>query len=122
MDSPETSSFFHHLKPHWFLQPEVMRIYLPTTGTLGSTVQPGAGITLSPGIPPHVFSTTCERGPTCSTSHHRHLTTTTACRLAPAPSPTLLPVWMNIVSLYPWLLDSHTVRVGGCSRCFLFWG
>ena len=36
------------------------------------------------------------------------------------PSPPLLPVWMNISSLSPWLLDFHTVRFSGSSGCFLF--
>ena len=30
-----SSSFFHRLNPHYFLQPEVMGTYLPGTGTLG---------------------------------------------------------------------------------------
>ena len=38
-------SFFCCPNPHWFLQPEVMGIYLPGTGTLGYVVWPGAGIT-----------------------------------------------------------------------------
>ena len=36
------------------------------------------------------------------------------------PSPPLLPVWMNVSSLTPWLLDSHTVRLSGSSGWFLF--
>ena len=47
-----TCSFFHHPNPHWFLLPEVMRLYLPSTGSLGWAVWPGAGITYSQGIPP----------------------------------------------------------------------
>ena len=35
-------------------------------------------------------------------------------------SPSLLPVWMNVSSLTPWLSDFHTVRVFVSSGCFLF--
>ena len=35
-------------------------------------------------------------------------------------SPPLLPVWMNVSSLTPWLLDFHTVRFSVSSGCFLF--
>ena len=48
-----TGSFFCRPNPHWFLQPEVMGIYLPGTGTLGCVVWPGAGITCSQGISPN---------------------------------------------------------------------
>ena len=36
------------------------------------------------------------------------------------PSLPLLPVWMNVSSLSPWLLDLHTVRFSVSSSCFLF--
>ena len=32
----------------------------------------------------------------------------------------LLPVWMNVSSLSPWLSDFHTVRFSVSSGCFLF--
>ena len=35
-------------------------------------------------------------------------------------SPPHLPVWMNVSSLFPWLLDFHTVRFSVSSGCFLF--
>ena len=31
------------------------------------------------------------------------------------------PVWMNVSSLNPWLLDFHTVQFSDSSVCFLFW-
>ena len=34
--------------------------------------------------------------------------------------PPLLPVWMNVSSLSPWLSDFHTVRFSVSSGCFLF--
>ena len=36
------------------------------------------------------------------------------------PSPPLLPVWMNVSSLSPWLLDFYTIRFSVSSGCFLF--
>ena len=33
-------------------------------------------------------------------------------------SPPLLPFWMNVSSLPPWLSDFHTVRFSGSSGCF----
>ena len=56
---------------------------------------------------------------------HR-LTWSTSCHLATSPlclgcpSPTLLPVWMNVSSLTPWLLDFYTVRFSGSSGYFYF--
>ena len=35
-------------------------------------------------------------------------------------SPTLLPVWVNVSSLTPWLPDFHTVQFSGSFRYFLF--
>ena len=34
------------------------------------------------------------------------------------PSPPLLPVWMNVFSLSPWLSDFHTVQFSVSSGCF----
>ena len=44
------------------------------------------------------------------------------CKSSPpgCPSPPLLPVWMNVSSLTPWLSDFHTVRFSVNSGCFLF--
>ena len=42
------------------------------------------------------------------------------CSLPGCPSLPLLPVWMNVSSLSPWLLDFHTVRFSVSSGCFLF--
>ena len=55
-------SFFHQLSPHWFLQPEVMRTYLPSTGTLGLGVLFGARIPHSKDIPSKFLSTTAVYG------------------------------------------------------------
>ena len=40
--------------------------------------------------------------------------------LPDCPSPPLLPVWMNVSSLTPWLLDFHTVQFSVSCGCFLF--
>ena len=34
----------------------------------------------------------------------------------------LLPIWMNVASLNPWLLDFHTAWFSGGSGCYMFWG
>ena len=36
------------------------------------------------------------------------------------PSLPLLPAWMNVSSLSPWLSDFHTVQFSVSSGCFLF--
>ena len=41
-------------------------------------------------------------------------------RLSGCPSPLLLPVWMNVSSLTPWLLDFHTVQFSVSSGCISF--
>ena len=40
--------------------------------------------------------------------------------LPSCPSPPLLPVWMNVSSLSPWLSDFHAVRFSVSSGGFLF--
>ena len=57
----KSSSFFCRPNPHWFLQPDVMGIYLPSAGTLGYVIWPGTGILL-PRYPSWFLSTTCECG------------------------------------------------------------
>ena len=40
--------------------------------------------------------------------------------LPSCPSPPLLPVWMKVSSLTPWLSDFHIVQFSGSCGCFLF--
>ena len=40
--------------------------------------------------------------------------------LSSCSPPPLLPVWIYVSSLAPWLLDFHTVRFSVSSGCFLF--
>ena len=51
-------SFFHWLSPCWFLQPDIMGTYLPSTGTLGLGAWCGAGAPCTWDIPSKFLSTT----------------------------------------------------------------
>ena len=68
-----------------------MGIYLAGAGTLGCVVWPGTGITPKVSFP--ILSTVRECGTIGSTIS------------VPVP---LLPVRMNMASLYPWLSYFHT--------------
>ena len=79
--------------------------FFPRTGTLGCAVC----------LPPNLSSSKCGT----SQSSSRHLAVSP---LHPGcPPPPLLPVWRNVSSLTPWLLDFHTVWFSGSSGRFLFW-
>ena len=70
------------------------------------------GLSHSPVVSPDL--STCK----CGTTSH-HIAKRPLC--APScPSPPLLPVWMNVSSLTPWLSGFHTVWFSGSSSCFLF--
>ena len=114
----ETGSFNHHHNPSRLLQPEVLRFCFPSAGTLGCTVYLVPQLLLpfhlhmNVGLPdlPAVIS------PAWSTSHHLAV-----CPLHPGcPSLPLLPVWMNVSSVTPWLSNFLTVLFSGSSGCFLF--
>ena len=69
----ETGSFFHHAILHWFLQPEVMRFYIPSTGTWAAwTSLELEG--LAPQVSSQFPSATGECGTACSASccYHYH--------------------------------------------------
>ena len=86
----DSSSFFHWLNPHWFLQPKLWGfIFLALEPWVG---RPSVGlgllaleISLLNFYPPHMSV-----GPAYSSSMP------------------LLPVWMDVVSLIPWLSDFHS--------------
>ena len=63
----------------------------------------------SPGLPATAFPTPVLQLPPC------HKSSPPSC-----PSLPLLPVWMNVSSLTPWLSDFHTVQFSDSSGCFLF--
>ena len=56
-------SFSHCPNTHWFLQLEVLGIYLPGAGTLGCEVWLGARITYSQRIPPDFYPPHVNVGP-----------------------------------------------------------
>ena len=117
--SGEIGSFFHCPNPHWFLQPEVLRHYFPVTEPWATQSGVGLGL-LAPQQSLQFLSTTHECETALSTgSHHHCLATPTLCPPHPrSPALPLLPIWMNIFSLNPWLLDFHTVHSSGSSSCF----
>ena len=84
-----------------------MGIYLPGAGTLGYVVWPGAGIAGSQDIPPGFYPPYANVAP----SHippppalYGHFVFAPL-HLATLP---LLPIWMSVASLNPWLSDFHT--------------
>ena len=81
----------------------------PHAGTLGCTVCHPAH-QLLPRRPAVALPTPLHNQPPCW-----------VCLLCPCleSSPPLLPVWMNVSSLSPWLSDFHTVRLSVSSGCFL---
>ena len=69
-------------------------------------------LSCSPVVPPRLSAHKC--GTAQSSSHHL-----ARGPLHPGcPSPLLLPVWMKVSSLTPWLLDFHTVWFFGSSGYF----
>ena len=81
------------------------------------------GLSCSPVVPPGLSALLCGTAQSAN------------CLLAKSPlclgclSPLLLPVWMNVSSLTPWLSDFHAVQFSVSSGCvfvfklllFLFW-
>ena len=114
----EDGSFSHHRNPHRFLQSEVLRLPFPT---------------LEPWVAWSVSLPSCsswfihmqmwdhllhQPQPRLSWSSRRHYAMSPlrpSCLSLP-----LLPVWMNVSSLTPWLLDFHTVWFSGSSGYFFF--
>ena len=86
----DSSSFFHWLNHHWFLQPDVIGTYIPGIGTLCWGAWGGAGTSCSWDIPPQFLSTTYVCG-----------------EPGPSMSVPLLEVWMGVVSLILQLSDFH---------------
>ena len=93
-----------------------MGIYFPDAGTLGFVVWLGAGISHSQGIPTDLF-TTHKCGTICSTTATSQHHTVSPCI---SVTPPLLPIWMNVASLNPWLLDFHIAQCSDSHACYLF--
>ena len=72
------------------------------------------GLSHSPVAPPSLCPCTCWNA--WSVSHHL-VTHSLGLRCL---SLLLLPAWMNVSSLTPWLSDSHIVLFSGSSGCFCF--
>ena len=114
--SCKTGSFFCCHSPHRFLQLEVLKLYFPV-------LEPWIVFSHSPVVPPGLFA--CECGTAWSASCRLiHLVLQPCLAMVPlCPgcwSPPLLPVWVNIFSLTPCLLEFHTIQFSGSSGCFLF--
>ena len=103
-----------------------MGFIFPSTGTLSCVVWPGAGISCPQDVSlifiHHTWMWDCVFGELLLLSHSHWLAVDTLCPLHPSsPFPPFLPVWMNIASLNPWLLDFNTVQFSCSSGCFSFW-
>ena len=100
--SCEAGSFSHHCTPHWFFQSEVLRLYFPM---------------LEPSVAWSISIRSCSSQFIC-----RHKWDHPVCQQLPyhESSLPLLPVWMHVSSVTPWLSDFHTVQFSGSSGCFLF--
>ena len=116
--SCEAGSFSCCLNPHKFLSVRGFEALFPCDGTLGCVV------CLAPQLflPVYSHANVGPPGPPAATL----FTLSSSCRLATSPlhpgcpSLPLLPVWMNVSSLTPWLSDFHTVQFSGSSGYFLF--
>ena len=110
--SCEDGSFSHHCNPHRFLQPEVLRLccscWNPRLRSLSCSP-----IFLQ--VNPHT-----NVGPPATAlpaqSSSSHLSTRPLC--PGCPSPALLPIWMYVSSLSPWLSDFDIVQFSGISGYF----
>ena len=110
----EAGSFFNCYNAHRFLQPEVLRLSFPV---------------LEPRVAWFVSIPRCS---SCFIRTNMGLPSVAlpswslSCQLAMhtllpgCPFPPLLPVWMNVSSLTPWLLDFLTIQFSGSSGCLLF--
>ena len=103
-------SFFCCPNLHWLLEPEDMGTYLHGAGALGWVVWDGSGIPYSWGISP-ILPTTYA----CETTYS-HLDTSSWLY----SSLPLLPIWLKVASLNPWLLDFHTAWFSENSGWYLF--
>ena len=118
------------LKIQWFFpppllplvfQPEVMGIYLPGVGTLGCAVLPGARTAHSQAIPCKFYLPQVNVGPSIPPPSPSLHATPCLCASPPiTPALNLLPVRMNVASLYPWFLDFYTTCFSYGSGCYLF--
>ena len=102
--------------PHRCFQSEVLRLYLPA---LKLWVPRSASLPTcsSPFTCTRMWDCPLHQPPPCGVRQPQP-----CCNSSPpsCPSPPLLPVWMNVPSLFPWLSDFHTVGFSVSSGYFLF--
>ena len=114
--SCEAGSFPYHHNPHRFLQSEILRLYFPT---------------LEPWVARSVLLPNCSFLFNCMQmwDHLVHQPPpcpfwASSCHLAMSPlrpsfpSLPLLPIWMIVSSLTPWMSDFHKVQFSGSSGVF----
>ena len=85
-----------------------MGIYLPGAGTLVSAVWPWAGIACSQGIPTDFYPPQMNVGMPNLLPLPLYATPCLCTSPPVSTSLLLLPIWMNVASLNPWLLVFHT--------------
>ena len=80
------------------------------------------GLSHSPVVPPGLSALKCgtAQSASCRLAHPHPPVPCLESSPLGCPSPSLLPIGMNVSSLTPWLLDFHTVQFSGISGCFLF--
>ena len=99
--------------PHSILQPEVTGIYFHDTWTWVCMAWSGAGIPHSWGNPSHFYPPHLDMGwPVPRLHNSPHLSVFLL----------LVPLWMNVASLNPWLLDFHTAQLSDECGWYLFCG
>ena len=101
------------LNPHRCFQSQVLRLYFPV---LGPWVAWSVSLPSSFSWFIHTWMwdwPVCQPLPLLPWSSSRRPAARLLCPAA------LLPVWKNVPSLTPWLLDFHTVRFSGSSGYFL---
>ena len=103
--------------PHRFFESRGFEALFPCPGTLGCVVCLAPQFILPVYLHANVGLPACKPPPCLPWS-------SSYCFVSPlhpgCPSPPLLPVWMKVSSLTPWLSDFHPVRFSGSSGYFLF--
>ena len=124
--SCEARSFSHHCNSHRFFQSEVLRLYFPALGpwVAWSVLLPSCFtrfiLTQVWDCPIHYPPPrpVCQPPP-CLPWLSSHCLSMSPLHSTFLSLP-LLPVWMNVSSLTPWLLDFHAVQFSGSFDYFLF--
>ena len=104
--SCEAGIFSYHCNSHSFFQSEVLRLFFPA---------------LEPWVVWSVLLPSCSSQFICMQTWDHPLFQPLPCHkssLPRCPSLPLLPVWVSVSSLSPWLSDFHTVRFSVSSGCF----